>query len=236
METLAPVDEFALYPIHEEDSLPETPAHYSQARYLSTALETCLPGCWVTGEICLYWIPENKRRYVAPDVVVIDGPKPDPLPPVYLAWRLPPIRFVVEVKSASTFQEDLGPKFERYERDLHAREYLYVDLDTRELRLWRLVEGRYEVVRPDVNGRLASTELGLSFGFDDLGLVRVFTSSGQRVPTHEEQQGLLHAEAERTRAEAERADAEAKRREEAEQQLAAALAELERLRGQSPSA
>src|SRR5438094_3755839 len=115
------------YPVHEEDSVPQTPRHYSQAHYLVGALRAHFPHLWVTSDTCLYWERGNKRRYVAPDVAVIDAPPPADPENVYLAWSDPPLLFVAEIGSRSTLQADTGPKVPTYERDLRVPEYLYAD-------------------------------------------------------------------------------------------------------------
>src|SRR3989304_3311978 len=93
------------YPIHEEDNVPENPTHERIARYLKDALGAYLPDMWVTGDVCMYWEPENMKRYAAPDGLVVDAPPPDPMPSVYLKWSAPPALFVAEVGSKSTFLE-----------------------------------------------------------------------------------------------------------------------------------
>ncbi|MBI3946559.1 MAG: Uma2 family endonuclease [Armatimonadetes bacterium] len=84
------------------------------ARYLRDALGAHLPGRWVTGNICMYWEPENVQRYAAPDVLVVDGPAREPLPTVYLKWSDPPALLVVEIGSKSTFLSDEGPQLGTY--------------------------------------------------------------------------------------------------------------------------
>jgi hypothetical protein len=100
-----------------------------------------------------------------------------------------------------------------------AREYLYFDPPTRNLRLWRLGSRGYAVVKPEANGRLRSEELGLEFGLDQESILRVYTANGELLRTHVESERRLE-EAERRLAE------EAARREELERQLAELQARL----------
>src|SRR5512136_3128620 len=108
------IDEHDLYPVHEEDNVPENPIHREQVRYLEGALAAHLPGKWVTGDICMYWEERNFHQYVAPDVLVVDGERPDPLPSTYLRWRDAPVLLVIEIGSKSTFKRDEEPKLETY--------------------------------------------------------------------------------------------------------------------------
>ncbi len=204
-----PADEHDLYPVHEEDTVPETPAHFRQQLYLVGALQAHFPDRWVTGETCLYWEPESFSKYLAPDVAVIDQPVPKSPKRVYLAWRDAPLQFVAEIRSRSSFARDVEAKPERYERDLQVPEYLYTDPPTGDLRLWRMVDDRYRQIPREPDGRVWSAQLGVWFGFDEDELLRVYTRDGTMLLTHEE---------ERRRAEA------------AEQEVAALRAELERLR------
>jgi Uma2 family endonuclease len=237
-------DEHALYPVHEEDTVPEGAAHHYQSVYLTGALRTYLPRCWVIGNLCLYWERGNTERYRAPDLAVIEGPEPDPLPNVYLAWRDAPLLFVAEIASPSTAHEDQGRNRADYEQHLRVPEYLFADLARRELRLWRLVDGEYQPVAPAADGRLWSSTLKVAFGFDASAFLRVYAPSGEPLPTYAEvverrreaERGRREAEraqleAERARREADqRAEAEARQRRELERRLAEMAAQMERLR------
>lgn len=233
-------DERDLYPIHEEDSLPQNPDHHEMIRYLVEALQARFPQYWFTADMCHYWEPNNpKGPYVAPDLSVIGAPPPDPFHSVYLTWRDPPLRLVLEIGSRSTFGNDTGPKVETYEKLLKAPEYIYAYSRPHrlELRMWRMGPQGYDPVLPDSEGRVWSEQLGVGFGFDENRFLRIFTSEGNQLQTYGEiYQGLeetsLRVEREaQQRVEAERrASEEARRREEAERELMVLRAELERLR------
>jgi len=216
-------DEHDLYPVHEEDSVPETPRHFWQVTYLAAALQSHLPGLWVTGDTCLYWERGDKKRYVAPDVSVIACPPPPEPKNVYLAWSDPPLLFVVEVGSRSTLAADTGPKVETFERLLAVPEYLYADPPRGDLRLWRMVNDRYTPVPREADGRVWSAQLEVWFGYDAQGFLRAYTPTGTMLLTHEEERSR-RAEAEQ------RAQSEAAARAEAERRLTELTAELERLR------
>jgi len=232
----AEVEEQDLYPVHEEDNVPEKSPHELQTRYLRDALGS-YSGKWVTGNLCMYWEEGNYQDYAAPDVLVVDCAPPDPLPGWYLRWADAPPLLVAEIGSKSTFVQDEEPKLWTYGFNLSVPEYLYYHPDRRDLRFHRLGEGGYEEVRPDERGWVHSETLDVWFGVEETGWLRVYTPAGERL--------LSHEEAERARQEAEawaaaevqaRSEAEARARE-AEERAAAeaqaraeAEAELERLR------
>ena len=237
------LDEHELYPVHEEDTVPERPQHEAQVRYLREALGTRLPQYWVTGDVCMYWEELAFALYRAPDVLVVDRPRPAELPPVYLKWSDSAALMVVEVGSKSTFREDEGPKVERYLLDLGVAEYLYFwphrNPKRRRLRMWRLIDDEAMDVAPLPGGRYFSETLGLEFGLDETGFLRVYERDGTPLPTSVELSALARqererAEHERQRAEHERERAEQERqRAEQERERAAALEqELDRLRKQ----
>jgi Uma2 family endonuclease len=205
-------DEHDLYPVHEEDSVPETPRHFWQVRDLAGVLQIHRPQVWVTGDTCLYWERGNTKRYVAPDIAVIACSPPADPKTVYLAWHDPPLVFVVEVGSRSTIVADTGPKVATFERSLKVPEYLYADPPRGDLRLWRMVEGTYHTVAPDERGRLWSAQLELWFGYDAEGELRAYDAAGELLLNHDE---------------------ERQRRLDAERRLAAMAEELDRLRRQT---
>src|SRR2546423_356639 len=117
MDTRAPtafVDDRDQYPIHEEDDVPEITFHEKQTRYLRDPLAARFPERLVTGNICVYWEPDNKSLYRAPDVFVTEGMPSDPEPRVYLIWQDPRILFAGEIGSRSNFPVDQGPKLDLY--------------------------------------------------------------------------------------------------------------------------
>jgi Uma2 family endonuclease len=216
----AAVDEQKLYPVHEEDNVPETSPHELAARYLRDALGALFRDCLVTGDICIYWERGNRKRYAAPDVLVVRGRQRLPLPRTYLLWQQPPVSFVVEIGSDRTRQIDLEEKPGTYGEHVKAEEYFYADppdpeSPLRELRLWRLGPEGYLPVEPQANGRLRSEVLGVEFGWDAADMLRIYVD-GVPQPTYEESEQRGEEESVR-RQEAETARAEeARRRQHAE--------------------
>ncbi|PIY41228.1 MAG: hypothetical protein COZ06_26945 [Armatimonadetes bacterium CG_4_10_14_3_um_filter_66_18] len=181
------MDEHDLYPVHEEDDVPEKPFHERLARYLRGALATHLPNKWVTGNVCMYWEERNFHRYLAPDVLVVDCEPPADPPDVHLKWADPPALLVIEVGSKSTFLKDEGPKLDSYGLDLRVPEYLYYHPTRRDLRFWRLANGGYLAVMPDARGWMHSETIDVWFGADEHGWLHVYAPSGERLLSHEEE-------------------------------------------------
>jgi Uma2 family endonuclease len=221
---LSPVDldDRNLYPLHEEDDVPEIPFHERVVRYLRDAIAAFAPHWFVTGNACIYWERGNFRDYAAPDVFVVKEPLPEPMPRVYHLWRDPPVSFVAEVGSRSTLEEETT-RLMRYRDRVRVPEHLFFDPDSLELRLRRLGPSDYEEVAPGPNGRLRSEQLGLEFELDTRGFLWVYTPEGERLMTHEEEvarrrevEALAAEEARQREAAETRADAEARQRHEAE--------------------
>jgi len=227
-----PIDERELYPLHEEDDVPEINFHKVQTTDLYNALKNHFRDRFVGGNICIDWEPNNTRDYRAPDVFIADGFPAVPDPRVYLLWRDAPILLAIEIGSRSTFRLDEGPKVQIYEQRVQARAYLYANPPVGELRLWQRGAAGYEEASPEPNGRMRVADLGLEFGIED-GYLRIYTLDGTRLPTHEEAMAVVAKEA-RQRQEAEaraqaaetRAAAEARQRQEADRRTQEAEARV----------
>jgi Uma2 family endonuclease len=218
------VNDRSLYPIHEEDDVPEIIRHESEVRNLRDVLAFRFPDRLVTGNVCIYWSPGDFQLYYAPDVFVTEGPPAEPEPRVYHIWQDPPILFAAEVDSRSLTEAQREHNFRICELILCIPELLEFDPEESLLQLWRLGPQGYESVDPEASGRLRSQVLVLEFGLDDEGRLRAYTLDGEPL--------RIYGEAERGRAEAEaRAAEEARQREAAEARAAEEArqrAELER--------
>jgi Uma2 family endonuclease len=207
------VDDQDYYPIHEEDDVPEIPPHEATVRDLRNILSLRFPGWFLTGNVCIYWERGNTKKYRAPDLFMVAEPLTEEVHRVYQTWKQPPVTFVAEIGSKSTFRRDEGPKVEVYGDLIRAHKYLYADPPKGILRLWRQGPTGLVEATPEANGRLRSEALALEFGLDEAGELGVYTLEGERLLTHEE------TEAARQAAEAARQAAEA-RAAELERQLA----------------
>jgi Uma2 family endonuclease len=202
-------DDQEYYPLHEEDDVPETPPHREVVTYVYDALRVRFPNWFITSNVCIYWERGNTRDYRAPDLFVVKEPLTEPVTRVYQLWKQPPVAFVLEIGSRSTFRKDVGPKVEVYQERVKAAEYLHVDLDHGAKQLWRMGRTGYEPIAAEANGRLRSQELGLEFDLVD-GVLRIFTQDGEMLLTHEEEARLRQKEA-RLRQEAEERAADLER-------------------------
>ena len=194
------VDDQDYYPLHEEDDVPEIPPHEATVRDLRNVLSLRFPGWFITGNVCIYWDRGNIKKYRAPDLLAVREPLAEEVHRVYLTWMQPPVTFVAEVGSKSTFRKDEGPKVRIYRDLIRAEEYLYADPPKGVLRLWRwgpetsdAREGDREV-KPEPNGRVRSAALALEFGVE-AGELCVFTLEGERLLTHKESDAAWKQEA-----------------------------------------
>jgi Uma2 family endonuclease len=188
-----PWDDQDYYPLHEEDDVPENPPHEATARYLRDAAAAHFPDWFVTGDVCIYWEPGDTQKYGAPDVLVVKGPLTEEVHRVYQTWRQPPVTFVAEIGSKSTFRQDEGPKVAIYRDLIRAEEYLYADPPRGVLRLWRWAAGEFSEVTPEAGGRVRSAALALEFGLDEAGELRVYTLEGEVLLTHAESEAARQA-------------------------------------------
>jgi hypothetical protein len=229
----ARADERDSYPIHEEDDVPETDPHERQVRYARDALQACFPDRYVGGNLCIYWEPGNRRRYIAPDLFLARGVPAAPKPRVYLLWQDPPVSFVLEVisrETAAAVEKNRGI----YRRHLQVTEVLEVNAEQHQVQLWRLGPAGYEAAAPEANGVLRSQELGLEFVLDENDFLWIYTPMGDRLLTYEEEsqrraeaEARATEEAQRREAAEARAAEEAARREELERQLVELRARLQ---------
>jgi Uma2 family endonuclease len=227
----APLEDRSLYPLHEEDDVPEIPFHERVVRYLRDALAAHFPDRFVGGNACIYWEPGNYTDYAAPDVFVAEGWPRQPRPRVYLSFEDPPILFVAEIASRATRQREAKVKPETYSEILAVSEYLRYDLETGEFQLQRLGEAGYEPVAPEPNGRLHSQVLDLEFGVDEEGFLWAYTPDGERLLAYTEEVERRRQAETRAAEEAKRRTTEARRRRQAERRAETAearAAELER--------
>ncbi len=228
-----------MYPVHEEDSVPENYGHERQTRALRETLELRFPERWVTGNICMYWEPGAFGKYRAPDVLVRPI-KPEGEPnDVYLAWKDDSADLVIEVGSKSTFVADEGPKVNLYCVELNVKEYVYFrpheNNRRRSLKMWRRVGNDAESVQPNADGRFVSLSLNIEFGMDEEGELRIYERSGSLIPKPSEIKAHALAEGQRADLAWRHAQFEQDRAEQERQRADALEEELNRLREQLKS-
>jgi Uma2 family endonuclease len=215
------------YPTGDGKPMAETDVHRDLMLDLIETLKiyyAAHPDVYVSGNLLLFYERGDKRKHVAPDVLVVRGVPKLPRRDHYLTWlegKGPDL--VVELTSKSTRREDQVKKLALYRDVLKVPEYFlfdpYQEYLKPSLQGYRLVEGQYVAIEP-VEGRLPSAVLGLYLERDgtELRLYNPVTGRWLLTPREATAEAVRQAEAERRRAEAERAEREA------------AQAEIERLR------
>ena len=229
------------YPESDDQPMAESDIHRDEMIDLITALQDFLrdePDVYVAGNLFIYYEQGNPRSVVAPDVFVVRGVAKRKRK-TYRLWeegRAP--CFVIEVSSASTRDEDLEGKMQKY-ADLGVEEYVLFDplgeyLDPR-LRGFRLIDHRYREIRPAGDGSLLSRTLGLTLSIEGQRLRLRVTATGEPLLRVEEArsgqreaEGRAASEAAARRDAEDRAASEAAARRDAEQRLSALEAELAR--------
>lgn len=200
-----PFQKEIFYPESDGEPMAETEVHLDETMYLIEALRERFRAetdVYVAGDMLLYFVEGDPRSSVSPDVFVVKG-VPKKRRRVYKFWeeggRGP--CFVIEVTSDSTRNEDFFKKKALYER-LGVEEYVLYDplgeyLDPR-IQGYRLVNGRYQPIRQEFDGSLASLSTDVTFRMEMEGdeIRAVETASGQpflRHPESEERNRNLEA-------------------------------------------
>jgi Uma2 family endonuclease len=228
--TARPDQHEIFYPASDGEPMGETGLHVLAILQLFQAFLDHLPETdFSAADMFWYWEEGHPESCVAPDVMVVKGVGRAHRRS-FFTWReggaIPCIVF--EMASENTWREDLGEKRLKYER-LGVREYILFDPEGEYLRPrlqgFRLVEGRYEPIALDAEGRLRSEELGFLLVPQGIFLRLLDETTGALLPTgieralaaeldaeqteHRAQQAELRAEQEQLRAEQERSRADA---------------------------
>ena len=185
------------YPDSDGRPMAESEAQRAAIMYAIGALDVWFEpraDVYVSGDLLLYYEEGNPKASVAPDVFVVFGAAKH-LRRTYKLWEEPKVPdFVLEVASASTWEEDEGRKGRLYER-LGVREYWQYDATGEHLPVRlkgrRLVGGRY---RPhpaieSLNGTLIlrSETLGLELRAKGEELYFLDPVTGHRLLGHREE-------------------------------------------------
>ena len=175
------------YPTSDGKPMAESDLHRDQMFLLIETLSDYFrgdPQVYVSGDILLFYQQGDKRKHLAPDVLVVLGIEKRPRNN-YLLWRegkAPDVVF--EVTSASTRNEDLGKK-QRLCAMMGVQEYVLFDLRQEyldpPLRLLRLAGDSYV----PVVGKLFLETIGLELVVVDDQL-RLVGPDGKLLPTRRE--------------------------------------------------
>ncbi len=240
-----PADTPIFYPDTDGKPMAASDRH---RRILNCTIETLeahyklQPDVYVSGDILMYYVKGDPHQVISPDVLVSFGlEKKERL--TYLVWvegKLPD--FVMEFSSKTTYDDDLGPKKDRY-ASLGIQDYfLYDALDIylpKPLMGFTLVDGVYVPISEDEDGGLHSDVLSLDFHVDDVGLGLYDPVAGAWLQTPAESaEARAEQEAARAEQEAARAEQEAARAEQeaARAETAETRAEQEAARAEQEAA
>ncbi|MGF1538713.1 MAG: Uma2 family endonuclease [Elainellaceae cyanobacterium] len=158
-------------------------------------LLSCLNFFWkdrsnyfAAGNLTVYFSPNQRKSedFRGPDFFVVLGAEKRPRKS-WVVWeedgKYPNV--IVELLSDSTAKTDRGLKKEIYQDIFRTLDYFWFDPSSLEFEGFHLVEGRYEPIEPDEQGRRWSHQLALFLGVYD-GQLRFFMPDGALVPTPEE--------------------------------------------------
>ena len=113
-------DEPVFYPIEDDEPLAESEYQLFPVTYAHAALTTWFaddPTTWVGSDMFIYYEEGDPGKVVAPDLFVVTQTHKEERRNIFQTWvegRLPDL--VLEILSESNYQNDLGFKFELYQR------------------------------------------------------------------------------------------------------------------------
>ena len=181
----APTETTDLYPESDGKPMADTDLHLYWIKRVQDMLETYFsqhPEVYISGNIMMYDIEGPMRTAVSPDILVAFG-LGQKFRRTYKVWEEgKPPDFVMEFSSKRTYRNDLDEKMALYAR-MNIPDYFLYDPDRRYLPAplmgFRLVEGTYVEIAPDVHGRVHSETLNLDFALLDDGLA-IYDPQAQR--------------------------------------------------------
>ena len=216
-----------VYPESDGEPMAETDVHRD---LMTDSIETLKhhyrneDDVYVSGNLFMYYVEGDPRRCVSPDVFVVFGVEKKRRR-TYLTWeegRTPD--FVLEVASPKTFSNDMKEKKVLYASVLAVKEYYIYDPLGQIVPSFigfRLIDGAYQEI-DFVHNRLPSAVLGLELGERDGDLRLYNPDTSQWLQTPSERAEDAEARAQLATNACQNAEAE----------LAKALAEIERLRAE----
>jgi Uma2 family endonuclease len=223
------------YPESDGKPMGETDDHRKEMVRHIELLEDYYRGqnVYVSGDLLVYYVQGDPRKYVVPDAFVVKGIVPKNRR-TYKIWAEGKVLdVVIETTSRKTRRKDTRVKPGLCAR-LGVKEYFLFDplgeyLDP-PLQGYRLEGEDYRRIEPSADGGLDSHELQLCLRIGAGHLDFVHRDSGERLLTRVER---AEREAKARRRETERAEREAEARRAAEAEVARLQAELARRRGPS---
>jgi Uma2 family endonuclease len=154
-------------------------------------LLTCLEWWWrdrtdffAAGNLTVYYSPRQRKseHFRGPDFFVVLGTERKPRKS-WVVWeedgKYPNI--IIEILSSTTAATDRGLKKQIFQDIFRTPDYFWFDPDTLEFKGFHLLDGQYEELQPDADGRLWSHQLGLYLGVENTKLR--FFDQQQLIPT-----------------------------------------------------
>ncbi|MBW4683462.1 MAG: Uma2 family endonuclease [Microcoleus vaginatus WJT46-NPBG5] len=177
--------------LYSDEPQLETYLHLQQMMLLIK----CLDWGWrdrndffATGNLTIYYSPRQRKSedFRGPDFFVVLGTERNPRKS-WVVWeedgKYP--NLIVELLSETTACTDRGLKKQIYQDTFRTPDYFWFDPETLEFAGFHLVDGQYQPLEPNSQGRLWSQQLNLYLGIYQRKL-RFFTPEGALVPTPEE--------------------------------------------------
>jgi Uma2 family endonuclease len=229
-----PLEHEIEYPTSDGQPMAETTLHRKVMSDIIEGLErryAGVPDVWVGGNLFLYYEKGNRKKCVAPDVLLVKGVhKLDR--DCFFLWEEKTPELIFEITSRSTRDEDEGKNKDTYER-LGVPELVLFDpfgeyLNPR-LQGYRHERGRYRRVRENADGSLDLRTVGLTVRPEGKRLRLVDTATREKLLWADETEAARLAAEDRAVAAEERAAQEAVARREAEERAAAAEEHLRAL-------
>jgi Uma2 family endonuclease len=227
LETTQDLTECVIFPpgdLYSDEPPLESDLHLRQI----ILLLQCLEGVWrdrddfyAAGNLTIYYSHRKRKNedFRGPDFFVVLNAERKTRKS-WVVWeedgKYPNV--IVEVISESTANTDRDLKKKLYQDTFRTPDYFWFDPYTLEFAGFHLVDGQYQPLQANPQGRLWSQQLGLYLGIHQ-GLLRFFTTEAVLVPSPEEE-----ADSERQKAASERQQKELA--EERAERLAARLREL----------
>jgi Uma2 family endonuclease len=177
--------------LYSDEPPLETYLHLQQMMLLIK----CLDWLWrdrqdffAAGNLTIYYSPHQKKseKFRGPDFFVVLGTERKPRKN-WVVWeeegKYPNV--IIEILSPKTAKSDRGLKKQIYQDTFRTADYFWFDPDTLEFQGFQLIQGQYQELQPNQEGRLWSQQLGLYLGIHNSQL-RFFTNQGELVLTPEE--------------------------------------------------
>jgi Uma2 family endonuclease len=177
--------------LYSDEPPLETYLHLQQMMLLIK----CLDWLWrdrqdffAAGNLTIYYSPYQKKseKFRGPDFFVVLGTERKPRKS-WVVWeeegKYPNI--IIEILSPKTAKSDRGLKKQIYQDTFRTADYFWFDPDTLEFQGFQLIQGQYQELQANEDGRLWSQQLGLYLGIHNSQL-RFFTNQGELVLTPEE--------------------------------------------------